>query len=62
PLEAKRLRQGRKKQPTYEWSGQKILIIEPNDHCQEALAPILRNYQMDYHFVDKGRRGLTELS
>ena len=62
PLEAKRLRQSRKKQPTYEWSGQKILIIEPNDHCQEALAPILRNYQMDYHFVDKGRRGLTELS
>ena len=62
PLEAKRLRQGRKNQPTYEWSGQKILIIEPNDHCQEALAPILRNYQMDYHFVDKGRRGLTELS
>jgi CheY-like chemotaxis protein len=62
PLEAKRLRQSRKKQPTYEWSGQKILIIEPNDHCQEALAPILRNYQMDYHFVDKGKRGLTELS
>jgi two-component system sensor histidine kinase/response regulator len=62
PLEAKSLRPSKKKQPTYEWSGEKILIIEPNDHCQEAIAPILRNYQMDYHFVDQGKRGIAELT
>ncbi|MBT5926201.1 MAG: PAS domain S-box protein [Verrucomicrobia bacterium] len=62
PLEAKVTGQSKKKKVTYEWSGKKTLIVEPNDHCQEALAPILRNYQMDYLFVDQGKRGIAELT
>jgi PAS domain S-box-containing protein len=61
PLEAKSLRPSKKKQLTFEWSGEKILILEPNAHCQEALAPIFRNYQMDYHFVDPWQAGLIAL-
>jgi len=62
PLEVESTGKARAKQPRFDWSEKKILIIEPNDHSQEALAPILRNYGMDYHFVKKGRLGLEELT
>ena len=62
PLEARPAGQSKKTKATYEWSGQKVLIVEPNDHCQETLAPVLQTYQMDYHFVDQGKRGIDELN
>lgn len=62
PMEIESTCKSRNKQPRFDWSGKKILVIEPNDHSQEALAPILRNYGMDYHFVKKGRLGLEELT
>ncbi|MGB1520276.1 MAG: ATP-binding protein, partial [Limisphaerales bacterium] len=46
----------------YPWSGSKALILEPNDHSQEALAPILRNYRFDYHFMTQGKQAIAELS
>lgn len=62
PMEIESTGKSRTKQPRFDWSGKKILVMEPNDHSQEALAPILRNYGMDYHFVKKGRLGLEELT
>ncbi len=62
PLEIKSNRPTKIQQPTFEWSGKKVLILEPNDHCQESLAPLLRTYQMDYHFVDQGKKGIAEAS
>jgi two-component system, sensor histidine kinase and response regulator len=62
PMEIHEGRRKPSKSPSFGWSGRKILVMEPNDHSQEALAPILRTYRMHYHFMKNGKRGLAELS
>ena len=62
PMEVKQTRSSSPKSTSYPWSGYKVLILEPNDHSQEALAPMLRNYRFDYHFMTQGKPAIAELS